>query len=139
MNHQGREQGRSTISETKFEGLLPDVDVTPSNLSGELAGLVQQMVRMASETTFPPLATTMGFLPVSSFFYSDGSGMFTLSGVVCDTTNERKVRDAFTGWEFANLSWDPPKRISVPVLSTQERLHLQTTPTYENKRRVKAT
>ena len=109
----------------RFEDVLPHPDATPSKVFETLACQVQEMVRMASEQAFPPSATNMVFVPVSSFCYSDSTGIFTLTGVVCDKANSKAVFDAFGDWEFANLTWNPPKLISVPVLSTQERLHLQ--------------
>ena len=51
--------------------------------------------------------------------------MFTLTGIVCETARRHEVEQAFRDWEFANLAWNRPMKIAVPVLSTKERLHLQ--------------
>ena len=109
----------------RFTDFLLEPEAPPPNLSSELACLVQEMVQIASEHALPPAATNMIFVPVSSFFYSDSSGMFTLTGVICNRDNVNVVYDAYRDWEFANLNWKPPLQISLPVLSTQERLHLQ--------------
>ena len=118
-------QSKINDFQNQFGDILPLPDVTPPNMSGDLAELLQQMVRMASEDAFPPSATNMLYLPVSSFYYSDGSNMFTITGIVCDEDNQNDINDAFADWEFSNLSWDLPRRIALPVLSTAERLYLQ--------------
>lgn len=108
-----------------FADFLPKPEDAPSSVPGEFAELIQNMLRIASQEALDPLSTNMTFVPVTSFYYADGGGMFTLTGVVCDRANSSRVRDAFSDWNFANLSWAAPRRISVPILSTQERLHLQ--------------
>lgn len=105
--------------------------VMPPNTFGlprgreEFAKLLQEMLRTASEKALQPSATTLVFVPVSSFYYRDTAGMFTLTGVVCKNKNKKDVELAYQDWPFANSDWDTPKPINVPVLSTKERLHLQ--------------
>lgn len=82
------------------------------------------MVQIASQQTLPSTGPKI-FLPVSSFFYEDGVGMFTLTGIVCASGDEAKIGKLFKSWEFANLDWAAPTEIDVPELSTKERLHLQ--------------
>jgi hypothetical protein len=65
------------------------------------------------------------FQPVSSFFYRDGVGILTLTGVVCAREERKEIRSRYANWSFANLNWAKPKIIDVPYLSTKERLHLQ--------------
>jgi len=108
----------------KFGALMPDRSADPPRAPGGFAYLVQQIVQIASQNALPSAMPLM-FLPVSSFYYSDGTAMFTLTGVVCFRTEEIEVRRVFEGWEFANLDWQKPKRIDVPMLSIKERLHLQ--------------
>lgn len=108
----------------KFGALLPDRSAEPPRVPGGFVRLAQQMVQIASQNALPSAMPLM-FLPVSSFYYSDGTGMFTLTGVVCFRSEEPRVREAFKNWEFANLDWAKPRRIDVPMLSTKERLHLQ--------------
>ena len=91
----------------------------------DFARLLQGMLRVAVEQAFPPAATKVTFVPVSSFYYSDGTGMLTLTGVVYQRDRRSEVKRVFSDWELANLTWSRPKLISVPFLSTQERLHLQ--------------
>ena len=109
----------------KFETVMPDASVNPPKVQGELALLLQEMLQIASQKVLPPRASGRSFIPVSSFYYSDGKGMFTLTGIVCNVDKTESVRQAYRDWEFANLDWDAPTKISVPVLSTMERLHLQ--------------
>ncbi len=109
----------------QFGGIMPDSSANPPRAPEDLAYLLQEMLQIASEKVLPPGATGRSFVPVSSFYYSDGTWMFTLTGLVCDVDKTQSVRRAFRNWEFANLDWSKPIRISVPVLSTKERLHLQ--------------
>jgi hypothetical protein len=108
----------------KFGALMPNRSADPPRVPAGLALLVQQMLQIASQNALPSASPLM-FLPLSSFFYSDGTGMFTLTGLVCPRTEEANVRRVFATWEFANLDWKKPRRIDVPMLSTKERLHLQ--------------
>lgn len=110
----------------EFGAVIPDASVHPPRAPGELASLLQEMLQIASEKVLSPRASGKSFMPVSSFFYSDGTWMFTLTGIVCEVDKTQSVRQAFKNWEFANLDWCSPTEISVPVLSTKERLHLQT-------------
>jgi len=108
----------------KFEALLPNPSATPPSTSPELAYLIQEMIQIASQTALPSAMPHM-FQPVSSFYYSDKTGMFTLTGLICSRTEEARVKRAFQSLHFANLNWEKPKNIDVPVLSTKERLHVQ--------------
>ena len=109
----------------KFEAVMPDASANPPRAPEDLAFLLQEMLQIASEKVLSPGAAGRSFVPVSSFYYSDGTWMFTLTGLVCDVGKTQSVRRAFRNWEFANLDWGKPTRISIPVLSTKERLHLQ--------------
>ena len=120
--HKPSEQWDRFASEC--EGLMPN-RATPPRTRQDLAVLLQAMVRIAAQQSLPAVANGGKFVPVSSFCYSDGTPMFTLTGVVCTEDRERRLRVAFEGWDFANLSWKPPMRINVPTLSTKERLRLQ--------------
>jgi hypothetical protein len=108
----------------KFEILMPDSSAVPPATSEDLANLIQGMVQIASQRALPS-ALPHVFQPVSSFYYSDGTGMFTLTGVVCRRSDQAHVRSVFKDLKFASLNWARPKKIDVPVLSTKERLHLQ--------------
>lgn len=96
----------------------------PDNVEG-FASLLQEMIKIAAQDALPYAPNGGTFVPVSSFFYSDGAPMFTLTGVVCRRDERGKLEKAFEGWELANLEWKPPMKIKVPPLSTKERLHLQ--------------
>ena len=109
----------------KFWTVLPEPSAAPLLKLEHFANLLQRMLQVAAEQALPPDATTRTFVPVSSFCYSDGTGMFTLTGVVCDDCGRREVEQIYEDWEFGNLNWSPPRLIDVPVLSTKERLRLQ--------------
>ena len=126
LHHPPRPKNRKMDEfRNEFAEVLPFSDATPSNLHRELAEFIQTMVLMASDIAFPPAMTNIRFLPVSSFYYSDTSNMFTMTGIVCDQNNQAPINTAFADWEFANLTWECPTRIALPVLSTAERLYLQ--------------
>ena len=108
-----------------FYDFLPNTSVDPPRDPKRFACLLQDMVQIAAEDSLPAPTRGRKFIPVSSFYYSDGKPMFTLTGVVCRGGRESKLRKFFADWEHANLTWKPPKQINVPTLSTKERLHLQ--------------
>ena len=91
----------------------------------KFAGLLQRMVQVAVGRALPANASSFVFVPVSSFRYADGDGIFTLTGVVCHHDARRQVEELFGDWSLANLTWNPPMLIDLPVLSTKERLDLQ--------------
>lgn len=108
-----------------FHDVMPGNVTAPPGHSGEFAALLQNMVQIAAQQALPAAAECGKFVPVSSFYYTDGTGMFTLTGIVCGNGEEDKLREAFADWEFANLDWGPPMQINMPALSTKERLRLQ--------------
>ena len=108
-----------------FGRILPDPTIDPPMRSEKLAQLLQNMLQITAEQILPSVAINLTFVPVSSFYYSDGTWMFTLTGIVCRVDQKELVNQSFQNWMFANLTWNEPKKISIPVLSTKERLHLQ--------------
>jgi len=108
----------------QFGAVMPDSAADPPLLWWDFVCLLQDMVRVAAQKALPSTLSLM-FQPVSSFCYTDGTGMFTLTGLVCQRDLKKKVRKAFHDLQFSNLTWAKPRRINIPVLSTQERLHLQ--------------
>jgi hypothetical protein len=120
----------------RFQALLPSASSEPPLQFEQFAKLLQDMIQIAAEKALPS-GLPLRFLPVSSFCYADGVGMFTLTGVVFTRTEEEKVRHAFRSWHLANLDWAKPRTIDVPTLSTKERLHLQKRlPCYTNPGRT---
>lgn len=110
---------------TEFDTLLPRQFVDLPRQYEDFAYLVQQMLEIASQQALPARANPLTFFPISSFYYSDGTWMFTLIGVIWPRNDKVVVEGAFGDWEFANLTWARPKLIDIPDLSTKERLHLQ--------------
>ena len=118
-------EARAKKFRRNFERVLPSQFVNPPREQTKLASLLQDMLQVTTQRAIPAPADIRTFVPVSSFYYSDGTGMFTLTGIVCDSGKVGEVEKAFLDWELANLRWGQPKRIALPVLSTKERLHLQ--------------
>ena len=109
----------------KFVDFMPN---TSANLPRDpkcFADLMQDMTQIAAQQALPTTYKGRKFIPVSSFRYSDGTQMFTLTGVVCRENMEGKLKKVFKDWEHANLTWKPPKLIDMPILSTKERLLFQ--------------
>jgi len=119
-----QDQKRQEEFREKFETVLPATFAAVPIKVRDFGLLIQEMLRIASQQALPSAVQTT-FLPLSSFFYNDGSGMFTLTGVVCLRNDEAGFRKLFKSWQFANLDWGAPTEINVPNLSTKERLHLQ--------------
>lgn len=69
------------------------------------------------------------FQILSSFVYSDGQPMLTVTGIILEMP-VRRASAAFrrasrlAHWPFANLDWSPPIRIDVPALTAKERMRL---------------
>jgi hypothetical protein len=108
----------------QFGAVMPDSAATPPLGFRDFVCLLQDMVQVAAQKALPSAVPLM-FQPVSSFYYSDVTGMFTLTGVVCRRDAAAEIRKVFQDLHFRNLTWAKPTLINVPVLSTQERLHLQ--------------
>jgi hypothetical protein len=108
----------------KFDSVMPtSSSIWPSTSNG-CSILVQEMAQIAAQQALPAEMPNV-FQLVSSFYYSDGTNMLTLVGVVCARGDRNKVRDSFGRLKFANLDWNPPQNIDLPALSTKERLHIQ--------------
>ena len=108
----------------KFQGIMPNPEDNPPLIASSYAKLLQDMLKIVVQRALPGELPTM-FQPITSFLYSDSSGILTLTGMVCSREDKSMVREAFDGWPFANLDWSEPKVIDVPILSTKERLCLQ--------------
>lgn len=109
----------------RFGSLMPDQTISIPRLMPEFATLLQDMAQITAQRALPG-SSGFRFQPVSSFFYSDTVGMFTVTGIICKRGDRgREVRKAYEDWEFANLNWARPRQINVPTLSTKERLFLQ--------------
>jgi hypothetical protein len=87
--------------------------------------LVQDMIQIAAEKALP---ANCGFIfqPLNSVYYSDGTQMLSVTGIVLRNSEKNKVNNCLKNWKFSNLSWKKdPIRIDVPFLSLKERLHLE--------------
>ena len=108
----------------EFRAIMPEPDDVPPLIDSSYAKLLQDMLKIVAQRAFPGELPMM-FQPITSFFYSDSTGMLTVTGVVCSRDDESIFRKAFEDWHFANCDWREPKVIDVPILSTKERLLLQ--------------
>lgn len=108
----------------KFGALMPDPQAPPPTNQKDFASLLQSMLQIVAQRALPA-ASGMTFQPICTFYYSDGTPMFTASGIVCERKQRDVVRQTYRDWSFASLNWAQPKRIDVPTLTTKERLSLQ--------------
>lgn len=115
---------KSIEFQNQFSDVLPHPDAKPAATFEDMANLLQNMIRIAAQKSLSS-AMPSQFLPISSFRYADGAGMFSLTGMVWARKDVGKVRRAFGDWHLRNLNWGMPRLIDVPTLSTKERLHLQ--------------
>jgi hypothetical protein len=108
-----------------FENYLPDPTRSPPKLVQDFVSLIQKMLEIAANQAFPAEETPLSFQPISSFYYSDSTWMLTLTGVVWPREQSAQITRAFRSWEFLNQTWSNPRLISIPILTTKERLLLQ--------------
>jgi hypothetical protein len=124
-NHPQKRKAKVEQFPKKFGAVIPDQSAYPHWSPGGFADLLQKMLQIAAQHALPAEATPLAFHPVSSFYYSDSTWMFTLTGVLWPRNDKAAVERAFDGWAFANLTWANPTLIDIPDLSAKERLHLQ--------------
>ncbi len=108
----------------KFGVFMPHPSADPPTTIPEFASFLQQMVRIATEKTmlgYPDFT----FQPISSFYYTDITSVFTLTGVLWPLSDVARLRKEFSKWEFSNLHWKTPMNIDIPFLSTKERLFIE--------------
>jgi hypothetical protein len=108
----------------RFAAVLPGSDIAPPRDLLGFSNLLQDMLQIASQQALPS-GMALSYQPLSSFFYKDCAGIFTLTGIVCERDERKGIKSQYVDWPFANLHWAKPKRINVPFLSIKERLHLQ--------------
>jgi hypothetical protein len=120
------DDGKSKVEEFKmrFGAVLPSASTAPPMRFEEFVQLLQQMFQIASQQALPS-ASGQTFLPIYSSCYSDGTGMFSICGIVCSRDALQENRVKFEDHRIANLDWGKPTRLNVPFLSTKERLLLQ--------------
>jgi hypothetical protein len=116
-------QAKENEFRDQFGLYLPSCDRIPRDFES-FAILLQDILRIASQKALPS-ANGRVFQPISSFFYMDGSGMFTLMGVVCLKNKQNRFIKLFKKLHFCNFTWGKPTLIDLPFLSTKERLTLQ--------------
>jgi hypothetical protein len=109
----------------EFATVLPDPSADPPRKYEDFAYLVQEMLQIAAQQALPAQAHQLTLYPISSFYYSDGTWMFSFTGIIWSRDRGQVIEEAYHGWEFANLKWERPRLIDIPDLSTKERLHLQ--------------
>lgn len=116
--------GKSDDFKRMFEAVLPSSSSAPPMRSDQFAQLLQEMFQIAAQQALPS-ASGQTYLPIYSSSYSDGTGMFSICGIVCERAMLPEYRTRFEDHRIANLDWGKPTRLDVPFLSTKERLRLQ--------------
>ncbi|MBN3883276.1 MAG: hypothetical protein HWQ44_09885 [Nostoc sp. JL34] len=66
------------------------------------------------------------FQPISSFSYSDGQEILTVTGIILEKEQEISFFDKtnIKQWKLSNTNWGNPQRIDVPNLTVKERLYI---------------
>ena len=111
--------------ETEFENLCPS-NIRPDVFEDDekYRNMVQTMIQKESQKRLPAPGTRV-FQIVQSSYYRDTVGMLSVTGVVVPQERKPEVLHQFSSLRLGNINWNPPKKISVPVLSVKERLQLQ--------------
>lgn len=107
-----------------FDTILPPGAGYGDLRPGRFPSLLQGMLKIVSQRALPP-GSGRRFQILHSCFYSDHTQMLSLTGVVCRSDEAAGFRKLFALWPPRNLRWGPPARIDMPVLSTKERLVLE--------------
>ena len=105
-------------------GAVLSPSVTIPAQERQFACMLQGIMQVATQQALHGIRDRE-FQPVSSIYYSDGVGMYTLTGVLCSSEERPALRARFTGWQFASLDWGIPLHVDVPELTTKERHYLQ--------------
>lgn len=106
----------------------------PNNLSGTdvtsktYPSTLQKCVGNAL-STMPTGVGQRYFQLLSSFAYKDGQTMLTITGMIFEAKDDARLKkfleqSRLSHWPFINLDWSNPVNISVPNLSTKERMRL---------------
>lgn len=101
--------------------LTPEDDI---NEASKLVKLLQDMLQIAAQRALPASGESV-FQLLNSSYYKDSSQMLSVTGIVCSKKKRSEIKDWFEDWKFANLKWECPHEIDVPILSIKERLHLE--------------
>ena len=111
--------------ENEFRQILP-ANYSRSQLvrHEQFVGLLQEMVRIASQRALPPIGNSV-FQVLNTSHYKDQCNMLSITGIVCDKMELSEIQNRFSDWNLVNLDWASPRKIDVPILSIKERLHLE--------------
>lgn len=104
-------------------------EIHPSDMeTGSFPSTLQRCVKQALGR-LPAGEGGRYFQILSSFVYSDGQPMLTVTGIILEMPVVRAAaafrRASRLGhWPFVNLNWSPPVKIDVPALTAKERMRL---------------
>lgn len=109
---------------SEFEPLLTVNPINELTTKLGFAEILLHMLKIASEKALPP-AVKKSYLPITSFYYEEPTGMLSLTGIVVSDDEVEPVRKKFSGLGYCSVAWTCPKEIDVPDLSIKEHLHLR--------------
>jgi len=104
-------------------------DLTDKDLKAKIYPTTLQRCVQNSLKDLSARISGLYFHPLSSFAYSDGQTMLTITGMVFKASDDIAVKkfvddSRLALWPFANLEWLPPHSIDMPALSAKERMKL---------------
>lgn len=104
--------------------LAPDAKATEINYR-DFGQLLLRSLKYSLDNELE--GTGVSFLGISSYSYSDGQPMITVTGVSVDEEDIESFLDEtkVNQWPFYSRDWTVPEKIDLPVLSTKERIELQ--------------
>jgi hypothetical protein len=104
---------------------LGSINSTSMMTAGKFPHALNLVIKYAAELAMEG-RKDLRFQPLTSFTYSDGQTMLTVTGLLI----ENDLVDCFhskTGidrWSLSNTHWDVPKVIDIPNLTLRERLYI---------------
>lgn len=109
-----------------FQNIMPpEIQRLPRSRI-DFAKLLTSMIRIAAQQALPNTGVGNILIPATNMYYKDVGGIFTFTGIVTNAANAKAVKSALKHLDYTNTSWrKKPLEIDIPVLSTKERLHLQ--------------
>lgn len=111
---------------TKLGDLLPLGNVNTTMMTAKLFPSALNLVVNHSANLAMRGQRGVCFQPLTSFAYSDGQTMLTVTGIILieSIINDFFSKTGIKDWELSNIDWSPPKRIDIPNLTLKERLYI---------------
>jgi|GEM_PF-4278032 len=120
---ESREQSWSRIRE-QLPGCLPMISsATPADRDAEYK-VIREAYKNAIDAALLARDPSISFVPLQASQYADTVQMYSILGIIGDSSASSEAVGMLRGWEFYSNSWDDVHPVQMPILSSQERLFL---------------